>query len=117
MGILSLLPFLVVAFVFLSMWWHFSRSASLLQKWADENGYRLLNKEYRTFLRGPFFWTSSKGQTVYRVTVEDKAGHIRSGWVRCGGWWLGLLTDQTEVRWDEVPPGEAASVHDRWLDG
>lgn len=116
MGILGLVP-LMFCLVAVAVWWHFSRSRSLLQKWADENGYRLLAKEYRTFRRGPFFWTSSKGQTVYRVSVEDKAGQVRSGWVRCGGWWLGLLTDHTEVRWDEAPARQPEAMHDRWIDG
>src|SRR5262249_35973173 len=64
----------------------------------------------RNFFRGPFFWTSSKGQTVYRVTVEVK-GAVRTGWVRCGSWWLGLRSEQVEVRWDETP-----AVEDQWLE-
>jgi hypothetical protein len=55
----------------LSIWWHFSRSNSLLQKWAADSGYRIVSQEYRTFSKGPFFWTSNKGQTVYYVVVED----------------------------------------------
>ncbi len=93
-----------VALVVLSLTWHFGRSQSLLDMWAAENGYHIIRKEYRNFFRGPFYWTTSKGQTVYYVTVQDKAGRRRSGWVRCGGWWLGLLTDYVEVRWDEASP-------------
>ena len=81
--------------------WHFSRSRSLLEQWAMENGYELLHTEHRNLFRGPFFWTSSKGQTVYYVKVRDRNGATRSGWVRCGGWWLGLLSDKTEVRWED----------------
>ncbi len=81
--------------------WHFSRSRSLLEQWAMENGYELLHTEYRNLFRGPFFWTSSKGQTVYYVKVRDRQGTTRSGWVRCGGWWLGLLSDKTQVRWED----------------
>ncbi len=85
----------VAAFV-----WHISRSRSLLQRWAAENDYTILNSDYRYFSKGPFFWTSSKGQTVYHVTVRDHEGNVRNGWVRCGSWWLGLLSDKTEVRWE-----------------
>ncbi len=92
---------LFVVFAVVAMLWHFGRSSSLLQQWADENGYRVIDKEYRTFFRGPFFWTTSKGQTVYYVTVEDDEGRIRRGWVRCGGWFLGLMSDNVEVRWDD----------------
>ncbi len=85
----------------LAIVWHFSRSSDLLHQWAERHGYRIVQQEYRNFFKGPFFWTSSKGQTVYYVTVEDRAGHRRNGWVRCGGWFLGLLSNDVEVRWDE----------------
>jgi len=80
--------------------WHFRRGASLLSGWAERNGYQVVHSEYRYFFRGPFFWTTSNGQAVYRVTVADQAGNARSGWVRCGGWLLGLLSDHVEARWD-----------------
>jgi hypothetical protein len=91
----------IAVLIGLSFWWQSSRSSSLLQRWAEENGYRIVRREYRTFFRGPFFWNSSKGQTVYYVVAEDSAGARRSGYVRCGGWWLGLVSDRVEVRWDE----------------
>ena len=86
----------------LGMVWHFRRSGSFLQQWADQNGYRFIDQEYRTFLRGLFFMTTSKGQTVYYVTVQDYAGWRREGlWVRCGGWFLGLFSDNVEILWDD----------------
>jgi hypothetical protein len=90
----------LAAVMILSVWWHFGRSGSLLRQWAARNDYRIIRKEYRSFFKGPFFWTSTKGQVVYYVVVEDSAGASRSGWVRCGGWWFGLLSDNVEVRWD-----------------
>jgi hypothetical protein len=90
-----------VVFVGLMLWWHYSRSDSLLRQWAERNGYGLVSQDHRYLVRGPFFWTTSRGQTVYRVTVEDEGGNRRSGWVRCGSWLLGLLSDQVEVRWDD----------------
>jgi hypothetical protein len=81
--------------------WHFGRSDALLQQWAQRNGYRLLDHRYCWVFKGPFFWTTSKGQTVYRVTVEDEQGRRRSGWVRCGGWFMGLISDKVEARWDD----------------
>jgi hypothetical protein len=80
--------------------WHCSRSRSLLQQWASGNGYVILHREYRNVVKGPFFWTSSKGQTVYYVKIRDREGNVRTGWVRCGSWWLGLMSDKTEVRWE-----------------
>ena len=87
-------------FVVVLIVWHFSRSRSLLEQWAQKNGFRIIHQEYRTFFRGPFFWTTSKGQTVYYVAVEDREGNRRNGWVRCGGWFLGLLSDKVDVRWE-----------------
>jgi hypothetical protein len=98
-------PILLVAVVVVigsvTLVWHFSRSGFLLRQWAEQNGYQLIDQEYRTFFRGPFFMTTAKGQTVYYVTVEDRVGRRRKGWVRCGGWFLGLLSDNVEVLWDD----------------
>jgi len=88
----------LIVFVFM---WHFGRSNSLLHQWAARNGYRIIRQEYRNFFKGPFFWASTQGQTVYYVVVEDSGGNRRSGWLRCGGWWLGLFSDNVEVRWDD----------------
>ncbi len=85
----------------LSLVWHFHRSQTLLERWARESGLRVVSREYRWFFKGPFFWTSSRGQTVYYVTVEDDAGRRRTGWVRCGGWFLGLLSDHVDVAWED----------------
>jgi hypothetical protein len=86
--------------IILSVWWHFRRSSSLLHQWAAQNGYRIIRQEYRYFFKGRFFWTSTNAQTVYYVVVEDPTGTRRIGWVRCGSWWFGLLSDKVEVRWD-----------------
>jgi hypothetical protein len=96
-GFPILAVFGIAIFIFVTTIWHFSRSRSVLEQWADQSGFEILHSEYRNFARGPYFWTTSKGQTVYYVTVRDNRGHVRTGWVRCGGWFLGLMTDQAEV--------------------
>ena len=95
LGVLVFVAILAVAATF-----HFQRSGNILRWWAERNGFRLVAWEYRWFFTGPF-WFRAKGQTVYRVVVEDRAGRRRAGWVRCGGWFLGLWTDKAEVRWDQ----------------
>jgi hypothetical protein len=90
----------VAVVIVLKFVWEFAQSNSLLNQWASENGYHIIRQEYRTF-KGPFFWTSSNGQTVYYVVVEDSEGNRRRGWVRCGGWWFGLWSDQVDVRWND----------------
>ena len=72
-----------------------TRSRQLVQKWAAENGYELLSAQYSMFFKGPYFW-SSRSQAVYRVQVRDREGRLRSGWVRCGGWFAGMLSDRVE---------------------
>lgn len=77
------------------------RSNELIQQWAADNGYRVLNAECRRFFRGPFFWTSSKSQTVYYVTFLDRHGWERRAYVRCGSWLGGPWSDKVNVAWEE----------------
>lgn len=92
---------LVIFVVIFTLAWRYGRSGSLLSKWAAQNGYRIIHKEYRFLRKGPFFWTLANGQAVYYVVALDSAGNKGRGWVRCGSWWFGLLSDKVEVRWDE----------------
>ena len=94
----------VAVLAVVSVVWHFSRSATLLQRWAQRNGLRIVSSEYRWLARGPFFWTTSKGQSVYRIRVQEPDGTIRAGWARCGSWLAGLLSDRVDVRWDAPEP-------------
>ena len=80
--------------------WTFSRSRDLLNQWACDNGYQIIQSEFRWLRRGPFFWTSSKGQMIYHVVVRTPAGRTRSGWIRCGSFWWGLLQDTVQERWE-----------------
>lgn len=79
------------------------RTRSLVDRWAQENGYAILDQQYRPVNRGPF-WMASGGQRVFYVTVRDREGRRRTGYIRCGDLFLGLLSPQVEVRWDEEPP-------------
>ena len=80
--------------------WTFARSRELLNRWANDNGYEIVSSEFRWLRRGPFFWTSSKGQMIYHVVVRTEDGETKRGWVRCGGFWWGLLQDRTEAKWE-----------------
>ena len=91
----------VAGLVVASMMWQFSRGSGMLEEWAAESGYRIVDSQYRMLARGPFFWTTSKGQSVYRITVADAQGRTRSGYARCGSFFLGLWSDKVEVRWDD----------------
>jgi len=87
--------------ILLSISWRMRRSVELIEQWAVDNGFELVDARPRNFLRGPFFLRSTEGQSVYYLTIRDRSGITRSGWARCGGWWLGLISDSVKVRWDE----------------
>lgn len=74
---------------------------SLPERWAADNGYDLVQCEYRMQSQGPFAGTAASEQRpVYFVQVRDRAGATRSGWIRFGGRLWGLLKDRPQVRWE-----------------
>jgi hypothetical protein len=97
-GVLAI--FFIVGIVAAVLYLQITRSQKLLKRWAADNGVELLHVEHRMFRKGPFIW-SSRSQSVYRVEVRDQQGVVRKGWVRCGSWWGGVLSDKVEARWDE----------------
>ena len=88
-----------VAIAAASWWWCTSRARDLIDNWATQCGFRVVDSRYCWFWNGPFFLTTSKGQMVYYVTVEDRDGRVRRAWVRCGGWFLGMMSDRVDVEW------------------
>ena len=81
--------------------WYFPRARSLVRHWAIRNGFELLELEHRWLFTGPFFWNHSRNQSIFRVRVRDRNGGLRLGWVRCGGFFTGVFTDEASVIWDE----------------
>ena len=63
-----------------------TRARGNLQRWVDDQGYSLVSAKTAWFSKGPYTWTSSNGQIVFRITILDKQGQERTGWVRCGHW-------------------------------
>jgi hypothetical protein len=96
-----LIPICFAAVIVVWVVWSFSRGRTLLKRWAHENGFQIVHSEFRTLFAGPFTWTSSRNQIVYFVRVRDQVGRERSGWVRCGSFWSGIVSDETEVRWKD----------------
>ncbi len=95
----------LVILVFLTallMWaWSLSRGKQILEQWARARGYRIISSEHRWFRRGPFFWTTTKGQIVYYVVVERPDGRTRRGYVRCGSFFWGVIKDKVQERLEE----------------
>lgn len=105
-----LLPAAVLALVTLAFSWSYRRSREILANWADRNGYQVLSSEFRWFFKGPYFWKSSKNQTVFRVIVEDETEAVRTAWVRCGSYWWGVFVDEADVIWDEIVDDSSPGV-------
>jgi hypothetical protein len=101
-----LIAILVIA-AFIAINWLFEASAqSIFQKWAMEHGYTVLQFR-RAFFGGAFsFWTTSRGQAVYFITVRDNQGLERKACVRCGSFGGGtLFSNKIEVKWlDDSTP-------------
>ena len=96
-----LLPILIVVLVVVLIVWSARRSRNMLETWAYENGYQVEHAQWRWIRKGPYFWKSSKNQHVYYFIATDEDGRQRTGWARCGGFWLGLLTSEIDVTWDD----------------
>ena len=91
-----------IAVVALFYFWkkHLDDSAEMVLNWSKNNGFLLISAKYCWFYRGPFWLSANKNQAVYRIHVRDSRGQNRSGWVRCGGWFRGLASQDVVVRWD-----------------
>lgn len=87
---------LIPVFLFLKI----TRSRAILENWAAQNGFKIIDSQFRWFFQGPY-WFHWKGQTVFRVKVQDHTGGERLGWVCCGGFLVGILSDDASVIWDE----------------
>ena len=88
---------LVIAIAIYGIVWQFNRSRSILDRWALGQGVEVVNAEYRVLRTGPFFFRHDENQTVYYVTIRDRSGSLHHAWVRCGGWFMGLLSDTVAV--------------------
>lgn len=88
--------------LFMAMFFRQSRrSKEMIRQWAVQSGYQILLIERPLFNRGPFFWTTSRQQTVYRVEVQNNEGQVQKAWIRCGHWLTGVSSDEIEVRWED----------------
>lgn len=95
---ISAIVSIFVMLVFVVLTW--GRPGKIINQWAEQNDFKLIRSKQAYFFKGPFTFSYSEGQPVYRVTVEDKNGLTRSGWLRCGTWMMGTLSDNADVRWD-----------------
>jgi hypothetical protein len=77
-----------------------SKARDVVDMWADENHLQVVDKRYLQF-GGKFFFSRSKAQRVYRVTVIDASGRQRVADVKCGGFMVGMLNESVNIRWHD----------------
>lgn len=97
-GVIAAVALVPLAILF--AFWKYSRERTLIAEWANRNHYEIIHCEQRWFFYGPFMWTSSKSQTVYHVTIRDTHGKQRNAFIRCGGYFIGMLSSNVDVSWD-----------------
>jgi hypothetical protein len=91
----------LIALIIPMLAWHFRRSRELVGRWATANAYTIIAIERRFLRVGPFFWRRSRGHEVFYVVVRDDRGEQHGAYVRTGGWFLGQLSEQVAINWDD----------------
>jgi hypothetical protein len=74
-----------------------TKANALMDNWAKQNGFVILQKKHLWFSRAPF--AASGSQLVFRVLIDDH-GQKRSCWLRLGHWQRGMMRDDLAVKWD-----------------
>lgn len=77
------------------------RARAAVREAIRAGGDELVQMKQRWLRQGPFFWTTTRSQVVYRVVVRDSAGRQRTGWARWGRTWFLEPDTRLEFRWDE----------------
>lgn len=91
----------VLIFALWMIRWQYSKADVLLDNWATQNHYKLLEKENANFGDGPLGRRGAKTQVKYRIKVEDENGTIKTGLAYLGGENVGVLSNEVKVEWDD----------------
>lgn len=102
-------PYIIAAVVFIggiAMFWLATlRGKAIVQKWAAKNQFEILRAEPCLFTGGSGMWQTrpSRNQIIYSVRVRDRAGQERSGWLRIGSFFGGIMfgSEAAEVKWKD----------------
>jgi hypothetical protein len=79
---------------------HGIRSRSMLDRWAQENGYEIVSAKLALFWWGPFSLMLERDAFVYRISVRDQNDAICRAWARCNGWIAFVSGRKIDVIWD-----------------
>lgn len=93
------LTFLTV-FALWALWYLNSRAEHMLERWCRHTGLDLLSRECCWVGTGPYAMAPLNGQWVYRISIRNRAGRVKTGYVRIGSTLLGVLAEEVDVLWD-----------------
>lgn len=73
----------------------------MLEKWATENNYQIVDKQNANFGDGPLGRRGSGTYVKYRIIVKDSGGMTKTGVITLGSKETGVLSNEIKVDWDE----------------
>ena len=92
--VLSLMVIIFVGF------FHYKKSNQILNDWASDNQFVIIESKLQLFNQGPLYWTTSPAQTVYYVKIAcKKDARIKQGYLRCGNICGVLFSSKAEINW------------------
>lgn len=100
--LLIVAPF--VAVLFFGRWmlrWQWRRADELLETWAKNHQYRIVEKRHANVGDGPAGTRQSSKRVKYKITVTDAQGQRKHGLISIGSVAMGTLHDDIAVEWDE----------------
>lgn len=99
--------FIILLFgaVLLFGWWmwtqQFSEADKMLEKWATENNYQIVDKQNANVGDGPMGRRGSGTYVKYKITVKDSSGAVKTGIITLGSKGTGVLSDEVNIDWDK----------------
>lgn len=80
--------------------WQYSKADRMLEKWADQNSLKVIEKESANFGDGPIGRRGSATFVKYRIKTVDSGGRERNGVITLGNENTGVLSDEIRISWD-----------------
>ena len=78
----------------------YSRAQMILRTWAEGNCYQILSSDLRFLGRGPYSYTLLGKQWVFYVILKASDGTTRTGYVKCGSFFWGVIINRAEAKLD-----------------
>jgi hypothetical protein len=95
-------PVVIVFILCFVLGWNFyyvRLAERILRRWAAEHDFEVVSFK-RVIFGHPFgFMINSRSQVILAITVRDRKGRERSGWLKCGSFWAGVFSNEAQVKW------------------